>query len=49
MGGTVRAEEGWPPTRNHYPRDRQWLIYNNLVRAKSVGSIAQLSGILISI
>src|SRR5215472_12300244 len=43
-----RAEEGWPPSTS-----ARWLIYNNLVRAKPVGSIAQRtefgSGILILI
>ena len=53
VGGTVRAEEGSLPLATIIPTSARWLIYNNLVRAKPVGSIAQRpefrSGILMSI
>jgi hypothetical protein len=53
VGGTVRAEEGGLPLATIIPTSARWLIYNNLARAKPVGSIAQRtefgSGILILI
>src|SRR5262249_14262013 len=45
----ARGDRGRPPTRSHYPRERQWRPYNNSMRATAGSSVAQSCGSLMSI